>query len=285
MSTGPQRLTDGASGCVQRLQYLRHDHSCIGVVTEPARHVSVRPAQQRIWWCTNRPKLPFLPQRGEAQACSLAKPVQTLIAGFKPLSQESNRASSCQRLLSSSPRPPSNSFQPSSQIVILRSKKVSTLQSSICRNNNQKQQSKLLRYLRDKHNVRFQKSCCSKCLRSPFKCRGLAWGIDKGCSVKTVPVGCCKRPNTMFLLCILQRFCRRALAVNAEPPGACWYSGARLCDRFGVDCSGLLLRRQSSLKSPLFTAAFRSLLPFSKSDTQNFLCLNAESSHYFRLGP
>ena len=108
-----------------------------GAWTEPARHVSVRPAQQRIWWCAIRPKLPFLPQRGEAQAWSLAKPVQTPMAGFKHLSQESNRASSCQRLLSSSPRPPSNSFQPSSQLVILASKKVSTLQSSICRNNNQ----------------------------------------------------------------------------------------------------------------------------------------------------
>jgi len=108
VSTAPQRLTDGDSGCVQRLQYLRHDHSCIGVVTEPAWHLSVRPAQQRIWWCTSRPKLPFLPQRGEAQAWSLAKPVQTPMAGFKPLSQESNRASSCpERLLSSSPRPPS----------------------------------------------------------------------------------------------------------------------------------------------------------------------------------
>ncbi len=81
-----------------------------GTWTEPARHVSVRPAQQRIWWCTRRPKLPSLPQRGEAQTWSLAKPVQTPMAGFKPLSQESNRASSCQRLLSSSPRPHSNSF-------------------------------------------------------------------------------------------------------------------------------------------------------------------------------
>ena len=126
-----------ADGWRQRLcptaayRYLRHDHSCIGVVTEPARHVSVRPAQQRIWWCTSRPKLPFLPQRGGAQAWSLAKPVQTLMAGSKPLSQESNRASSCQRLLSSSPRVPSIiSFQPSSQLVILTRKKVSTLQST-----------------------------------------------------------------------------------------------------------------------------------------------------------
>ncbi len=95
VSTAPKRLTDGDSGCVQRLQYLRHDHSCIGVVTEPARHVSVRPAQQRTWWCASRPKLPVLPKRGEAQAWSLAKPVQTPMAGFKPLSQESNRASSC----------------------------------------------------------------------------------------------------------------------------------------------------------------------------------------------
>ncbi len=188
-----------------------------GAWTEPARHVSVRPAQQRIWWCTRRPKLPFLPQRGEAQTWSLAKPVQTPMAGFKPLSQESNRASSCQRLLSSSPRPPSNSFQPSSQLVILASKKLSTLQSSICRNNNQKQQSELLRYLRDRQNVRFQKSCCSKCLRSPLCSLGALTRAARSRSFLYAPPGCCKRP----VLVVHFAAVLSASSGSAKPPSAC----------------------------------------------------------------
>jgi len=52
--------------------------------------------------------------------------------------------------LSSSPRPPSN-LQVS--LVILATKNVSTLQSSILRNNNQNSEDTL----RDRRNVRFQK--------------------------------------------------------------------------------------------------------------------------------
>ena len=84
---GCQMATKAVSTAPRTLQYLRHEHCCIGVVTEvhqpsctackcqtgTAAHLMVYKC-----WCTSRPKLPFLPQRGEAQAWSLARSLSRL---------------------------------------------------------------------------------------------------------------------------------------------------------------------------------------------------------------
>ena len=250
---GCQMATKAVSTAPRTLQYLRREHCCIGVATEvrqpsctackcqtsTAAHLMVYKC-----WCTSRPKLPFLPQRGEAQAWSLARSLSRLqwLASNPCHKRATGRAlgTGCCPLLQ-------DLLPTSSQLTILASssKKGSTLQSLICWNNKQKQQSELLRYLAKQAYCEISKSCCSNCLCGALLLRrGFEMGRSK-----------CRRGPQLGALT------SRVRLPHPDPPRAEGIPGQNVeafdFDRLQHFCVSDLLKRSKYLKAPVKVICFQ----------------------------